>query len=167
MKNPTGTLLLLLTIMISIVSLIINLGSMLYGEALSPINTLASLLYLLLWAALAVYSMTNHGIFSFFICLYWFSALAGATFCVITISGMTQILELSAYALLFVLTPLFGLRILPITHLLWAVVLAGLSGCFVVAGLVASSRRSAQNEEAPLMAPLSMQDSTPDRVLGE
>ena len=154
MKNPVGSLILFLTVMVSAMSLYLNLDSMLYGEELTLINTLASGAFLLVWVVLLVYSYANHGRFSRIINLYWFSALVGAAFCVITVSGLTRILEYAAYALLFLLTPLFGLRIIETTHLAWSGILAGIAFCFALAGSIAASPRlPAPEPSAPAPEP--------------
>ena len=146
MKNAVGGLLAFLTLMVSAMALYINLGAMLYDEQLSLIHTLASGLFLLVWAGLAAYALTHRGRLSLLLNAYWFAALAGAAFCVITVSGMTRAFAYAAYALLFLLTPLFGLRVVAMSHLAWSGVMAGISLCYAIAGIAASNRRSAESE---------------------
>ena len=147
MKNLFGSLMLTLTLMVSAMALYINLGNMLRGEPIAALNSIASGLFVLVWAALSVYSITNHGVYSTLIRFYWVMALLGAGFCVVTISGITRTLEYAAYLLLFLLTPLFGLRLYPMTHFMWTGVLSGIAFCFVVLAIIAASRRSYADEE--------------------
>ena len=142
MNSLFGALLLILTLMVSGMALYINMSLMLYGASIVAFNSIASILFVLSWLALSVYSITNHGEYSPLLRFYWFMALLGAAFSVITISGMTRILEYAAYLLLFFLTPLFGLRLYPMTHLTWAIVLAGIAFLFIIMAMIAASRRS-------------------------
>ena len=143
MRNPFGMLLLIMTIMVSAMSLYINLGLMLYSAPLFLMNRLASVMFLLAWLALAGYSFTHNGVYSVFMSLYWLSAFAGAAFCVITTSGLTSILEFAAYFLLLPLTPLFGLRLDGMSHFAWAIMLAGISLSYASAAVAATYRREA------------------------
>jgi len=133
---------LILTLMVSVMALYINLGCMLYGEPALLTNRLASVLFLLVWIELTVYSIANDGVYSAFMCFYWLSALVGAAFCVIVISGITKVLEYAAYFLLLPLTPLFGLRPGGWDHFAWAFMLTGLSVCYATAAIFATYRRS-------------------------
>gem|GEM_PF-2741100 len=141
MKNPVGSLLILLTVMVSVMAGYINLGCMLYGSPPQMVNTAASATYLLAWAGLAVYSSYNHGRYSFFISIWWFPALIGAALCVVTISGMTRVLEYAAYLLLFLLSPLFGLRLYDMSHMAWAMVMSAICLCYAATAIHASAKR--------------------------
>ena len=141
-KSPVGALLFVLTLMVSVMAAYMNLDLFLYGSPPSVIHTAASAIFLAVWVVMTVYSIANRGKYSFLIGVYWFPALTGAAFCVITISGLTRILEYAAYLLLFLLSPLFGLRLAPMTHLLWSMVLTGVSFLFAAAAISASNRRT-------------------------
>jgi len=97
---------------------------------------------------LSLYSITSHGAYSFLINMYWFSALFGGACCVMTISGITRILEYAAYLLLFLLTPLFGLRNAGMSHFTWSLILSGLALLYAAAGIAASHRRTLYIEES-------------------
>jgi hypothetical protein len=141
MKNPVSALLVFFTLMVSAMAVYINMRNMLYGDPLSLLNVAASGIYLLAWVMLTVYSLRHHGICSFLLNVYWFSALLGAALCMITISGMTRILEYAAYIMLILLTPLFGIRVFPISHFMWSFVMVCIALCFCIAAIAASNRR--------------------------
>ena len=141
MKNPVSVLLVFFTLMVSAMAVYINMRNMLYGDPLSLLNVAASGIYLLAWVMLTVYSLRHHGICSFLLNVYWFSALLGAALCMITISGMTRILEYAAYIMLLLLTPLFGIRVFPISHFMWSFVMVCIALCFCIAAIAASNRR--------------------------
>ena len=145
-KSPVGALLFILTLMVSGMAAYLNLDLLLYGSSPSVIHIVASAVFLVVWVMMTVYSITNRGKYSFLISVYWFPALTGAAFCVITISGLTRILEYAAYLLLFLLSPLFGLRLAPMTHLLWSMVLTGVSFIFAAAAVSASNRRTVASD---------------------
>ena len=141
MKSLFGALLLTLTLMVSGMALYINMGNMLRGEPLVAINIIASVFFVFVWIALSIYSVTNQGEYSSVIRFYWILAFLGGAFCVLTTSGKTRILEYAAYLLLFFLTPLFGLRLYPMSHFTWSCLLTGIAFFFMVMAFVASSRR--------------------------
>lgn len=143
MRNPTGILLFFLTLMVSAMAFYLNLDNLLYGIPLTFVNHIASALFLLVWAGLAAYSISHQGKYSSFFTGYWFLALISSALCVITISGITKILEHLTYLMLFLLAPLFGLRFFQVSHLLWATVMAAISLAYVVAGFAALDRRGA------------------------
>jgi len=144
MKSLFGRLLLLLTVMVSAMVMYANIGNMLFDAPVSAFNRIASAVYLLTWIAMMAYSLLNSGEFSVFLSLYWFASLTGAALCVITIAGVTRAFELAAYLLLFILTPLFGLRRAGLSNLMWALIMAGVSACFATAALIASYKRPAE-----------------------
>ncbi len=167
MKNPTGSLLLFLTLMISAMAFYLNLGNMLYEIPLTLMNSIASALFLLVWAALAAYSIFHQGKYSAFFTGYWFLALIAAAICVITISGITKVLEYLAYLMLFLLTPLFGLRFFPAGYLLWATIMAVISLAYVAAGFAALDRRGSHSRrgspptEPPALPPQTILPTEP------
>lgn len=162
MKNPTGILLFFLSLMISAMAFYLNLDNLLYGIPLTFVNHIASLLFLLAWAGLAGYSISHQGKYSSFFTGYWFLALIGSALCVITISGITKILEHLTYLMLFLLAPLFGLRFFQMSHLLWATVMAVISLVYVVAGFAALDRRGIHSGRAHSTASA---DPPPDQKL--
>jgi len=141
MKSALGGLLTLLTIAVSLVTILINHRIMLFGEAVFAINRLASGAYMLTWIMMLAYSLANDGEHSGFICLYWFASLAGAALCVITITGITRLLEYAAYALLFLLSPFFGLRYAGMSDFAWSMIMTAACACYAFAALIATYKR--------------------------
>ena len=145
MNKVYAWLLVVLVVMVSFMALHINLGNMLHDEPMGLINTIASGLYLVVWMALAAHSIMQKGSFSAFLSFYWVICLLGAAICVVTIADITRVLEYIAYASLFMLAPLFGLRIFYISDLGWVTVLTAVSFCFAVASFVALDRKTKRN----------------------